>query len=156
MHATAAGQSYAAARREVIQELRSARPGPDLNLGRHLARWRPGRRDIGRQPAGQVRLGTLREGGFSVAQAHQALHLLGSRVLGFTRELFGDPADAAPAAEPSLPAGFVAAFPYAAEMAVAVSHGGALGRCDDDGEFEFALDFILDGLSRLPRPPAEK
>jgi hypothetical protein len=54
-------------------------------------------------------------------------------------------------AEVSLPDGFAAAFPYAAEMAVAVTHGGALGPCDDDDEFEFALDFILDGLQRLRR-----
>jgi hypothetical protein len=39
-------------------------------------------------------------------------------------------------------------------MALAVTHGGALGPCDDDGEFEFALDFILDGLDRLRRSPA--
>jgi hypothetical protein len=36
-------------------------------------------------------------------------------------------------------------------MALAVTHGGALGRCDDDAEFEFALDFILDGLARLQK-----
>jgi hypothetical protein len=36
-------------------------------------------------------------------------------------------------------------------MAVAVTHEGALGGCDDDVEFEFALDFILDGLERLQR-----
>jgi len=34
-------------------------------------------------------------------------------------------------------------------MAVAVTHEGALGGCDDDAEFEFALDFIFDGLDRL-------
>jgi hypothetical protein len=34
-------------------------------------------------------------------------------------------------------------------MALAVTHGGALGRCDDDAEFTFELDFILDGLARL-------
>jgi hypothetical protein len=34
-------------------------------------------------------------------------------------------------------------------MALAVTHGGALRPCDD--EFEFALDFILDGLRRLRR-----
>jgi len=28
---------------------------------------------------------------------------------------------------------------------------GALGPCDDDAEFVFALDFILDGLDRLRR-----
>jgi len=100
-------------------------------------------------------LGALREGGFSVAQAHTALHLLGSRLLGFTRELFEDSADADPAAPPSLPPEFAAAFPYAAEMALAVAHGGALGPCDDDSEFAFALDFILDGLSRLRRSPGQ-
>jgi AcrR family transcriptional regulator len=94
-------------------------------------------------------LGILREGGFSIAQAHHALHILGSRVLGFTQSVFDDSADADPEAAPSLPDEFAAAFPYAAEMALAVAHGGALGPCDDDGEFEFALDFILDGLHRL-------
>ena len=94
-------------------------------------------------------LGVLREGGFSVAQAHSALHILGSRMFGFTRELFADSASADPQAAPSLPAGFAVAFPYAAEMAAAVTHGGALGPCDDDVEFESGLDFILDGLGRL-------
>jgi AcrR family transcriptional regulator len=99
-------------------------------------------------------LGTLREGGFSIGQAHTALHLLGSRLLGFTRELFDDSAAADPEAAPSLPAEFAAAFPYAAEMALAVAHGGALGPCDDDSEFGFALDFLLDGLGRLRRSPS--
>jgi AcrR family transcriptional regulator len=100
-------------------------------------------------------LGILREGGFSIAQAHHALHILGSRMLGFTQNLFDDSADSDPDAAASLPDGFAAAFPYAVEMALAVVHGGALGPCDDDGEFEFALDFILDGLHRLRRsgPP---
>jgi AcrR family transcriptional regulator len=93
-------------------------------------------------------LGILREGGFSIALTHHALHILGSRVLGFTQGVFDDSAD--PGAEAAgLPDGFAAAFPYAAEMATAVAHGGALGPCDDDGEFEFALNFILDGLHRL-------
>jgi AcrR family transcriptional regulator len=94
-------------------------------------------------------LGILREAGFSIAQAHTALHLLSSRMLGFTRELFDDSAPAEPQVAPSLPPEFAAAFPYAAEMALAVAHGGALGPCDDDSEFEFALGFILDGLGRL-------
>ena len=102
-------------------------------------------------------LGILRQGGFSVAQAHHALHILGSRLLGFTQNLFDDSPAPGPEAAPSLPDGFAAAFPYAAEMAVAVAHGGVLGPCDDDDEFEFALDFILDGLRRLqrarPSPP---
>ena len=36
-----------------------------------------------------------------------------------------------------------------AEMAMAVSHDGGLGGCDDDLEFEFGLDLILDGFERL-------
>jgi len=94
-------------------------------------------------------LGILREGGFSIAQAHHALHILGGRVLGFTQGVFDDSADPDPEAAASLPDEFAAAFPYAAEMALAVAHGGALLPCDDDGEFEFEFDFILDGLHRL-------
>jgi AcrR family transcriptional regulator len=94
-------------------------------------------------------LGILREGGFSIAQAHHAIHILGSRMLGFTQGVFDDSADPDAEVAASLPEEFAAAFPYVAEMAVAVAHGGALGPCDDDGEFEFALDFMLDGLHRL-------
>ena len=103
-------------------------------------------------------LGILRRGGFPVALAHHALHVLGSVLLGFTQHLFDDSPGPGPEAAPSLPDGFAAAFPYAAEMALAVTHGGALGPCDDDEEFRFALDFIIDGLKRLqrtrPAPPA--
>ena len=106
-------------------------------------------------PAGlayvNVVLGILREGGFTVGQAHHVLHILGSRVLGFDQGVFDDSPPSSPEAGPSLPDEFAVAFPYAAEMAVAVTHGGALGPCDDDVEFAFALDFILDGLRRLIR-----
>jgi AcrR family transcriptional regulator len=94
-------------------------------------------------------IGVLREGGFTIAQVHHALHILGSRALGFTQDLFDDSGDLEPEAAASLASELGAALPYVAEMAIAVTHGGALGRCDDDFEFEFALDFILDGLDRL-------
>ncbi|TCJ30470.1 TetR family transcriptional regulator [Parafrankia sp. BMG5.11] len=94
-------------------------------------------------------IGTLREGGFSIAQAHHALHILGSRLLGFTQDLFDDSGDLEPEAAASLASDLGASHPYVVEMALAVTHGGTLGRCDDDAEFEFALDFILDGLARL-------
>jgi len=94
-------------------------------------------------------IGVLREGGFTIAQAHHALHILGSRLLGFTQDLFDDSGDLEPETAASLASELGAALPYVAEMALAVTHGGALGRCDDDTEFEFALDFILDGLDRL-------
>jgi hypothetical protein len=47
------------------------------------------------------------------------MHVLGSRALGFAEEPF-EPGDADP--------------------------GSTLGWCDDQTEFEFALDLILDGL----------
>jgi AcrR family transcriptional regulator len=95
-------------------------------------------------------IGILREGGFSIALAHHALHILGSRVLGFTQDLFDDSSDdLEPEAAARFASEFGATLPYAAEMAVAVTHEGALGGCDDDVEFGFALDFILDGLDRL-------
>ena len=94
-------------------------------------------------------LGVLREGGFTVVQAHHALHILGSRMLGFTQDLFDDSGDVDPETAASIAAQLTATLPYVAEMAVAVTHQGALGPCDDDLEFEFALDFILDGLARL-------
>jgi AcrR family transcriptional regulator len=93
--------------------------------------------------------GILRNGGFSVAQTHHALHILGSRVLGFTQSLFDDSGELEPEATAALASELGASHPYVVEMALAVTHGGALGPCDDDAEFEFALDFILDGLARL-------
>jgi AcrR family transcriptional regulator len=96
-------------------------------------------------------LGILREGGFTVAQTHHALHILGSRLLGFTQELFDDSGEVDPETAAGLAGELGAALPYIAEMALAVTHDGALGPCDDDAEFEFTLDFILDGLDRLPR-----
>ncbi len=96
-----------------------------------------------------VVLGILREGGFSIAQTHHALHILGSHLLGFTQALFDDSDDLDPQAATALASALGASHPYVVEMALAVTRGGTLGRCDDDAEFEFALDFILDGLARL-------
>jgi AcrR family transcriptional regulator len=90
-------------------------------------------------------IGILRGGGASIALTHHALHLLGSRVLGFTQDLFDDSEDISPEAAAIL----AGPYPHVAEMAVAVSHNGGLGGCDDDVEFEFSLDVILDGLERL-------
>jgi hypothetical protein len=39
-------------------------------------------------------------------------------------------------------------MPHVAELAGAVAHTGTLGACDDDTEFAFALDLLLDGLER--------
>jgi AcrR family transcriptional regulator len=93
--------------------------------------------------------GMLREGGFSIAQTHHAVHILGSRALGFTQEVFDDSGELEPEAAAVLARQLSVSHPYVVEMALAVTHGGALGRCDDDEEFEFVLDFILEGLARM-------
>jgi AcrR family transcriptional regulator len=96
-------------------------------------------------------LGVLREGGFSIAQAHHALHIIGSRALGFSQDLFDDSGELEPEAAEVLAKQLGASHPYVVEMALAVTHAGALGPCDDGDEFELVLDFILDGLARLQR-----
>jgi AcrR family transcriptional regulator len=96
-------------------------------------------------------IGILREGGFTLAQTHHALHILGSRLLGFTQDLFDDSGELDAETAAALVGELGTALPYVAEMALGVTHEGALGRCDDQSEFEFALDFILDGLDRLQR-----
>ena len=42
----------------------------------------------------------------------------------------------------------LAAYPRITELAGSVRHDGVLGKCDDDFEFTFGLDLILDGLER--------
>lgn len=97
-------------------------------------------------------LGLMRGGGFSYDLAHNALHALGSRALGFTQELFvpGDEArDKEAAAEFESMAD---QLPHLTGMVMEIAHDDAdstLGWCDDQAEFEFGLDLILDGLGRL-------
>jgi AcrR family transcriptional regulator len=94
-------------------------------------------------------LATMRDGGFSIALAHHTLHVLGSRIFGFNQDLFEDKAQAVPS--PEEVAGLMQAlapYPRVIEMAQSVSHDGVLGACDDDVEFAFGLDLILDGLER--------
>ena len=97
-------------------------------------------------------MGILREGGFSLAMTHHAIHLLGSRLLGFTQDLFDDSPDVSQEAMKEMAAAVADTHPYVAEMALGATHDGALGGCDDDVEFAFGLDLILDGLEPLRDP----
>jgi hypothetical protein len=97
----------------------------------------------------------LREGGLSVSLAHHAMHALGSRALGFTQELFGPDDDGDPGPDVTAIMGGQLAdeYPYITEIAVIESGNhdkdSTLGWCDDQVEFEFGLDLLLDGLERL-------
>jgi len=99
-------------------------------------------------------VGLLRNGGFSYDLIHHALHALGSRALGFSQELIDD--DDATAGDQPAPDPEVMAeqFPHLAGMLAEVVHDdpdSTLGWCDDQFEFEFGLDLILDGLDRIRR-----
>jgi AcrR family transcriptional regulator len=97
-------------------------------------------------------VGLMRDGGFSYDLAHHALHALGSRALGFTQELFdpgGGTGDAA--TTPSLEH-MAERLPHLVAMLMEVAHDdpdSTLGWCDDQTEFEFGLDLLLEGLDRL-------
>ncbi len=97
-------------------------------------------------------LGIMRAGGFSYDLAHHAMHALGSRALGFTRELFEpDDPDAGSAEATAVLAELADRFPHIAAMVAEIAHDdpdSTLGWCDDQAEFEFGLDLILDGLER--------
>ena len=99
-------------------------------------------------------VGLMHDGGFSFDLAHHALHALGSRALGFSQELFdpgGDPGDATAA-----PPDMASHFPHLAAMLAEIAHddpGSTLGWCDDQTEFEFGLDLILNGLDGLRHTP---
>ena len=94
----------------------------------------------------------LRRGGFSYDLAHHALHALGSRALGFTQELFQPDDAAGEEATEEIFAEMAAQLPYLAGMMTEIAHDdpdSTLGWCDDQTEFEFGLDLLLDGLERI-------
>ena len=94
----------------------------------------------------------LRAGGFSFDLAHRALHVLGSRALGFAQELFQpDGAQTANAETAAMMEQMAERFPNIVGMLADAIHDdpdGTLGFCDDQFEFEFALDLVLEGLER--------
>ena len=100
-------------------------------------------------------IGLFLAGGFSIELTHHALHAMGSRILGFTQELFDDTPDVDPETDAAMYEAMAEAYPNIGRMiAVAVvthdddSRVGDRG-CDDQFEFEFALDLMLDGLERM-------
>jgi hypothetical protein len=100
-------------------------------------------------------VGLMRDGGFSYDLAHHALHALGSRALGFSQEPF-DPNPGDPATATAALADMADQFPNLAAMVAVIAHDdptSTLGWCDDQTEFEFGLDLILNGLDSLRQKP---
>src|SRR6476646_987529 len=98
-------------------------------------------------------------GGFSIDLVHHVMHAMGSRLMGFTQEMFNDQSDGEQPFQPEMLEQLKAAFPSIYELYLTVNHEdeSIVGPgCDDQFEFEFALDLMLDGIERLARrtPPA--
>ena len=97
-------------------------------------------------------IGMFRAGGFSMDLTHHAMHAMGSRLMGFTQELFNDTTDVDPEVEAEMWGQMANVYPSIYELFRTVSHDDAsvVGPgCDDQFEFEFALDLLLDGLAKL-------
>jgi AcrR family transcriptional regulator len=96
-------------------------------------------------------IGLFREAGFSTDLTHHAMHALGSRALGFTQELYDDSQELGPDETAALLQQLAGEYPNLTAMVSEITHDAdtTLGWCDDQFEFEFALDLILDGLERL-------
>ena len=105
--------------------------------------------------------GMFLAGGFSPDLAHHVLHAIGGRMWGFTQELFEDsaapqatPAQLPPEAQAAMFAQMAQRYPNIVTIATATPHDAdsVVGHgCDDQFEFEFALDLMLDGFERLHR-----
>lgn len=96
-------------------------------------------------------LGIMIAGGFSFDLAHHALHALGSRALGFSQELFNPATPADEAATGAELAAMATMAPNLVAMLAEVAHDdpdSTLGWCDDQAEFEFGVDVLLEGLAR--------
>jgi AcrR family transcriptional regulator len=97
-------------------------------------------------------IGIFRAGGFSIDVTHHAMHAMGSRLLGFSQELFDDTSGDGAEIQELQRQWMAERYPHITEMVAAISHDqeSVVGSgCDDQFEFEFALDLTLDGLERL-------
>ena len=98
-------------------------------------------------------IGMFLAGGFSADLTHHVMHTLGSRMWGFTQEVFPTPQ---PPADPDARAAMLRQaaerYPHIVQIATVGAHdeeSAVGGGCDDQYEFEFALDVLLDGFERL-------
>jgi AcrR family transcriptional regulator len=97
-------------------------------------------------------IGMFRTGGFSLDLTHHALHAMGSRMFGFTQELFNDTASSDQEMDEAMFDAMADTYPYIFEIYTTISHDdrSVVGAgCDDQFEFEFALDLMLDGFEEL-------
>jgi AcrR family transcriptional regulator len=96
-------------------------------------------------------IAVFREAGFSDDLTHHVMHAFGSRMWGFTQELF-DRASTTEPPPPEVLQAMAQRYPNVLAIATTARHRSesVVGYgCDDQFEFEFALDLMLDGFARL-------
>ncbi|GAA1054997.1 TetR family transcriptional regulator [Agromyces luteolus] len=92
-------------------------------------------------------VGIMREAGMSHDLIHHSLHAIGNRIYGYVQEL-SDDGQAPPPGQLDEMQSFA---PNLAAMLADVAHvdpESTLGWCDDQTEFEFGLDLLLEGIER--------
>lgn len=92
-------------------------------------------------------VGLLIEGGLSIELTHHLMHALGNRMWGFNPKLFAATPRSETESFNAQRDALAGRFPSLARIAAAAVHTGMSSslECDDQFEFEFALDLILNG-----------
>ncbi|MBS1907751.1 MAG: TetR/AcrR family transcriptional regulator C-terminal domain-containing protein [Actinobacteria bacterium] len=86
-------------------------------------------------------------GGLSADLVHHAMHALSTRMWGFTRDVLPTPrVPDDPGERAEAMAGYARSYPAIVRMAMTAPGAGT--ECDDDAEFAFALDLLLEGVER--------
>ncbi|MGC4105232.1 MAG: TetR family transcriptional regulator [Thermomicrobiales bacterium] len=91
-------------------------------------------------------------GGFTYDLTHYAMHALGYRIWGFSPEAFSSappPPPATPKEHQAMVAMMTATYPHIVAIALDTAARNPAGGCDEDGEFIFILDLLLDAFQRL-------
>lgn len=89
-------------------------------------------------------------GGLSADLVHHAMHALSVRMWGITRDVLPTPRTPEdPEERAAALSEFATSYPAIGRMATTAPHAGE--DCDDDAEFAFALDLLLDGIDARHR-----
>lgn len=94
-------------------------------------------------------------GGLSADLTHHVMHVLGNRMWGFSPEFFNEPGATTDESidlddQQAMVREMAEQFPNIVQIVMAATDGDpSRAGCDEQFEFEFALDLLLDGFERL-------